>query len=330
MSKFEIHSLAQGLADQLDQRAGQRQFSFLNPSAISRSFGRRKIMLTDRGEVSLAEVQAALRALGTCLPDKAAAWLSGRLLKIDSLDTLADALWQLSLASVPVDKRKLGFYAQDSSYQALLATLYEAFLWYLLNPKIGGQITDQQTVYRRLIYSYYNRVADCFRSVPSQDTPVDALINRAIEGFFKHDVGPEAVADPAMEILMKELLPQELAERPAVQDLAREVREEFRSELADLRSQLAKLSGDMQRVLKGIGKKFGDPVVSRDRWTAVNNSPEHEVELGWLLSQVPEEAHEALLHEIALAVSQEQKMPSIERFRQILSDILKKQKRLIC
>lgn len=332
MSKFQVLALAEALARALDKRVG------FGLNAVFKCFERRKISLTDRGEVGEAEIQAALRAMGTCLPDKTAAWLSGKLLKIEGLDALADALWQLSLASIPVAKRKSTFYARHQPYQLLLGTLYEAFLWNLVTVRTGGQVTHLNALYRRLIFDCYSRIIDRFAVEQPPSIPVDELINQAIEGFFQVESHDEVTADPAMELLMKELLPQEAAghggrKEPASQVSDKVTADEFQSEIANLRAQIARLKEDMRSVLKRIRSRHyvsDEPVVSQDKWTAVQESPEHQSELAWLLSQIPTEEHEALLHEVALAVTQEKKMPSVERYREILSEILKKQKRLIC
>lgn len=333
MNKLDVYQLAMELAYVLDRHVGSEQHT------ISLQFKRRRISLTGVGEVTYTEVQAAMRELGTCLPDKAAVWLNGRLRKIDRLEALAEVLVQLSLASIPVEKRKLAFYANHEPYQALLGFLYETFLWYLVAPKTGGQVTDMRPVYRRLIYSHYNRLAGRFAIEPSAKTPVDELINQAFDAFFGHGHGPEVTADPAMELLIKELLPRDMADQagahddPAIRNLVREATQEYGKEIESLRGQIAKLNADLQKVLKQMrGRHYvtGEPVVSQDKWQTVRNSPEHEVELGWLMSQVPDEEHEAVLGEVALAVSQEQKMPTLERYREILSEILKRQKRLIC
>ncbi|MHB8830604.1 MAG: hypothetical protein ACYC44_00570 [Patescibacteria group bacterium] len=331
MSKFQVLALAEALARALDKRIG------FGLNVVLKCFERRKISLTDRGEVGEAEIQAALRAMGTCLPDKTSAWLSGKLLKIEGLDALADALWQLSLASIPVAKRKSTFYARHQPYQLLLGTLYEAFLWNLVTVRTGGQVTHLNALYRRLIFDCYSRLIDRFSVERPPSIPVDELINQAIEGFFQ-DESQEVTADPTMEFLMKELLPPEslfrgVSNDPASQGSDKVTADEFKSEIASLRAQIVRLKEDMHGVLKRMRSRHyisDEPVVSQDKWTAVQESPEHQSELAWLLSQIPTEEHEALLHEVALAVTQEKRMPDIERYREILSGILKKQKRLIC
>ncbi len=329
------------IAKDMDRRVGS------NLDIAFKRFMRRHEALYKARDVDDQDLKTAYLETALMLPEP----IGTSLLALQPADAskpshIAEWLWKATVMRSDgeglLDKAAIAAVTGSTDYQDLVRYIFDAFFWCLVIAEISPNDKDLRGSYSKLFAARYSAVAALTESHPrnpvgtksGQFAAIDRLIQEALGEFIRLSEGATGSGD-----FQDEQTPDEIADTSSVdeetddgtgaEDLAEATRE-LCAKLEDLRMQVNRLKTTLTQRPKLRPITMAEPVANQDRWTELTDSPEHMAELWWLLSQVPEDERETIKYAVGVAISRGKRLPGIERFQEILNEILRKQKRLIC